>query len=158
MEQELAITEFQPELAPYFTKLNHAWIEKYFSVEPMDHKILSDPENEIIKKGGHIFFATINKDVVGTFALLKIEEGIYELSKMAVDESFHGKKIGNKLLAYCIGMCRKLDAKKLVLYSNTKLEPAIHLYKKYGFREILLDTSEYKRSNIKMELAINRES
>ena len=55
-------------------------------------------------------------------------------------------------------MMKKLDAKKLALYSNTKLEPAIHLYKKYGFREVLLDNSEYERSNIKMELAINRES
>lgn len=155
MEPEVDIIEFRDDLVNYFTKLNHAWLEKYFVVEPIDHKILSDPENEIIKKGGHIFFATIDKEVVGTFSLLKIEEGVYELSKMAVDETHQGKNIGNALLVHCIKICIKLNAAKLILYSNTKLEPAIHLYKKYGFNEVILDNSEYKRSNIKMELAIN---
>ncbi|MEP7230961.1 MAG: hypothetical protein ABI691_11960 [Ginsengibacter sp.] len=59
MEQDLVIIGFQENLAIHFTELNHAWIKKYFSVEPMDHKILSDPQNEIIKKDGYIFFAAM---------------------------------------------------------------------------------------------------
>ena len=47
-----------------------------------------------------------------------------------------------------------LGATKVILYSNTKLGPAIHLYQKYGFVEVPMGTSEYKRSNIKMEKTI----
>ncbi|MEO6290470.1 MAG: GNAT family N-acetyltransferase [Ginsengibacter sp.] len=155
MEQEIDIIDYSDDLAMYFAELNLAWIEKYFIAEEADHKYFSDPKSQVINKGGHIFFATINKEVVGTFALLKIEEGVYELSKMAVDECRRGKNIGNKLLEHCIVVGRQLNATKLILYSNTILQPAIHLYKKYGFKEVALDKSEYKRSNVKMELTIN---
>ena len=41
--------------------------------------------------------------------------------------------------------------KQLYLYSNTKLENAIHIYLKYGFIEANIPTNNpYKRSNIKM--------
>jgi ribosomal protein S18 acetylase RimI-like enzyme len=70
---------------------------------------------------------------------------------MAVDEKFQGQKIGNKLMEFGIEKAQCLGAKKLILFSNTMLGPAIHLYKKYGFVELPLEHSEYKRSNIKME-------
>ena len=51
---------------------------------------------------------------------------------------------------------KKLRAAKLILYSNTQLKPAIHLYKKYGFIEVPLNSSEYQRSNIKMEINLKQ--
>ena len=74
---------------------------------------------------------------------------------MAVAESWQGKKIGNLLMGYCIDFAKKLDAAKLVLYSNRKLLPALHLYKKFGFIEVPLENSEYKRSDIKMEKVLS---
>jgi ribosomal protein S18 acetylase RimI-like enzyme len=44
--------------------------------------------------------------------------------------------------------------KRIILYSNTKLETAIALYRKLGFKEIPLD-GPYKRSDIKMELLLS---
>ena len=40
---------------------------------------------------------------------------------------------------------------KLVLYSNTMLQSAIHLFRKYGFEEVELESGVYERANIKME-------
>lgn len=148
------IIGFSDELAKYFTALNIAWLQKYFVVEPIDHEMLSHPKKLIIDKGGLIFFAKVDDKIAGTFALIKIDEGIYELSKMAVQESFIGKKIGNKMLEFCIEEAKRLKANKIILYSNTKLEPAIHLYKKFGFKEVSLDSSDYVRANIKMEINI----
>ncbi len=71
---------------------------------------------------------------------------------MAVDEAFQGNRIGNKMLEFCIEEGKRLNAGKIILYSNTKLEPAIHLYKKFGFKEVPLDSSGYERANIKMEI------
>ena len=155
MEPGIEIIGFKDELAKYFTKLNLAWLKKYFVVEPVDQEMLSDPKTYIINKGGYIFFARLNEQIAGTFALIKISDSIYELSKMAVDESFQGKKIGNKMMEFCIDEARRLKAGKLILFSSTKLLPALHLYRKYGFMEVEIGDSVYKRSDIKMELDIN---
>ncbi|HEV2830755.1 MAG TPA: GNAT family N-acetyltransferase [Hanamia sp.] len=152
---EIKIIEFSDEYAKFFTSLNIAWLEKYFVVEPMDHEMLSEPKKFIIDKGGYIFFAKVDDEIAGTFALIKVKDGIYELSKMAVEEHFIGKKIGNRMLEFCLDEAKKLKADKIILYSNTKLQPAIHLYKKFGFKEVALDHSEYERANIKMEIDIH---
>jgi ribosomal protein S18 acetylase RimI-like enzyme len=57
-------------------------------------------------------------------------------------------------MEYSIQKAMELKVEKLILYSNTILEPAIHLYKKYGFTEVVVSNSDYKRANIKMELVI----
>jgi len=155
MESNLEIVPYNDELSNHFTDLNLAWLNKYFVVETIDHEMLSNPKKYIIEKGGYIFFAIDNAAVAGTFALLNQENNIYELSKLAVDEKYHGKNIGNKMLKFCIEEAIQIGAVKLILYSNTKLEPAIHLYKKYGFKEIPVGNSGYKRSDIKMELTLN---
>lgn len=149
------IIPFRDDLAVYFKELNLHWVRKYFSVEPMDEIMLSNPKENIIDKDGYIFFAEWKGEIAGTFALLKEEKSVYELSKMAVDEKYQGKKIGNKMLDAAIQKAKELGARKLVLYSNTILHPAIHLYKKYGFVEVPLGSAEYKRSNIKMEKIIS---
>lgn len=154
MEEQVEIIEFNDELALHFRDLNRAWLEKYFVVEPIDEEMLGNPKEYFIDKGGYIFFAKLNGEVAGTFALLKEGDGIYELSKMAVNEKFQGKKIGNRMLEFCLQKARELGATKVILYSNTILAPAIHLYRKYGFVEVPMGSSEYKRSNIKMEIAL----
>jgi len=42
-------------------------------------------------------------------------------------------------------------AKRLFIISNSKLKPAIHIYEKFGFKEITLDHYEYERGNIAFE-------
>ena len=155
METNIEIIGFKDEFAQYFTKLNLSWLKKYFEVEPVDHEMLSNPKTNIINKGGYIFFARLNEQIAGTFALIKNSDSSYELSKMAVDEGFQGKKIGNKMMEFCIDEAKRLKAGKVILFSNTKLLPALHLYRKYGFREVEIGESVYKRSDIKMELNIN---
>jgi ribosomal protein S18 acetylase RimI-like enzyme len=156
VERAVEIVEFEPLLAKHFAELNLAWIRKYFAVEPRDEEVLGNPQKFIIDKGGYVFFAKMDDEIVGTFALMKVEEGVFELSKMAVSEAHHGKNIGNKMLEFCLEKAKELNADKVVLYSNTVLSPAIHLYSKYGFKEVPLEHSEYKRSNIKMEIDITK--
>ena len=157
MKTEISMIGFKKELSDRFRDLNIAWLEKYFYVEPIDHEMLSNPAEYIINKGGFIFFAKYGGDIVGTFALMPIENGVFELGKMAVDENYQGKKVGNIMLEFCLQKAKELNAHKVILYSNTKLEPAIHLYRKFGFKEIPSGNTIYKRSNIKMERNINNE-
>lgn len=85
--------------------------------------------------------------------LLKKADRVFELGKMAGgNREAQGYGIGKILLEHCLKIARR-GMSKLILYSNTKLEPAIHLYRKYGFIEKpALEMGFYERANIKMEL------
>ena len=151
---DISIISYQEHYSNDFYTLNIEWLKTYFYVEPFDEEVLSKPKQYIINKGGHIFFALLNKQVVGTVALMLTEDsGVFELTKMAVSPEHRGFKIGQQLMQHCIDFAKSHGFKGLMLYSNTILENAIYIYRKYGFIEIPVEkNSPYKRSNIKMEL------
>jgi N-acetylglutamate synthase-like GNAT family acetyltransferase len=156
LTNEVTVVTYMPAHQPWFEKFNRDWIEKYFWMEPVDFQVLQNPEEHIINKGGAIVMAEVSGEIVGTVALKFIEQGVYEFTKMAVDDKFRGKKIGLALANAAIEKAKSFGGKKVILYSNTILEPAIALYRKIGFNEIPVD-GPYKRSNIKMELLLNPE-
>jgi N-acetylglutamate synthase-like GNAT family acetyltransferase len=149
----LKIINYEQHHQLWFEKLNRAWIEQYFWMEPIDFDVLQHPDKHIIETGGHILMAQLGNEIIGTVALKFVEPGVYEFTKMAVDENFRGQKAGLKLSLGAIDKARELQAHKIILYSNTVLNTAIQLYKRLGFIEVPLD-GPYKRSNIKMELPL----
>ncbi|MEB8329269.1 GNAT family N-acetyltransferase [Flavobacteriaceae bacterium KMM 6897] len=152
----LKIIPFAPKYAQSFKELNIAWLEKYFYVEPHDADLMERCEQTIVNKGGFIFFAQYQDTIVGCYSFIRIDEGVYELGKMAVDPEYQGLKIGQGLMDHAITYAKSHKWHKIVLYSNTKLENAIYIYRKYGFQEIDLEANTpYERSNIKMELSLD---
>ena len=152
----MKIIPFEPQYAVNFKALNIEWLEKFFWVEPHDEEVLGKPEKYIIGPGGSIFFVQDNEEIVGTVALMKMEDGVFELTKMAITPSAQGKKLGQKLLTYAIDYARNKGWNKLIIYSNRKLENAIYIYKKYGFEEIPIEENNpYARGDIKMQLLLN---
>ena len=141
-----------------FRDLNLAWIERYFEVEEMDRVSLDEPDHHIIEPGGAILMAEHNGEIVGTCALIKMEEDRYELAKMAVSPAAHGKSIGWALGLAVIQRANELGATILFLESNTVLEPAIALYRKLGFKKVTGPPSPYSRANIQMELALQSDN
>ena len=151
------IIPFSIENKEAIRSLNYEWLEKYFFIEPNDVIQLSDPVGEILNKGGHIYYARYNREIIGTSSLMIVTDEEYELAKMAVTEKYKGLGAGRLLMEHCISEAVRLHAKRLTLYSNTKLEPAIHLYRKYGFYEVPPPPDvHYARSNIKMEKVLDK--
>lgn len=150
----IQIIPYSDKYKNYIKDLNVEWLEKYFSVEPHDQIQLADPDKEIRQKGGQIYYATYNGNIVGTVTLMRVDEITLELGKMAVNENFQGLGIGKKLLEFAIESARLQKINSLILYSNTVLQQAIGLYRKYGFVEVEMDRTHYKRANIKMELKL----
>ncbi|WP_179007909.1 GNAT family N-acetyltransferase [Winogradskyella forsetii] len=150
----IRIIDFETPNAKAFYDLNIEWLKTFFYVEPFDEEVLSNPNKYIINKGGFIFFAMKEEEVIGTAALMPTENpGVLELTKMAVLPKERGQKIGQLLLQHCIDFARAKELEGLLLYSSTKLENAIYLYRKYGFKELELEKdSPYVRSDIKMFL------
>jgi GNAT superfamily N-acetyltransferase len=149
--EDITIVDYRSEHQASFEKLNRDWIERYFWMEPIDVEVLQHPEKHILSRGGAIIMASVGNEIAGTVALKNAGPDLYEFTKMAVDEKFRGQKIGLALSEAAIEKARTLGAKKIILYSSTKLVPAINLYRKLGFVEIPVD-GPYKRSDIKMEL------
>lgn len=154
MTNEFKIIPFEKALKPYFKKLNVEWLEKYFIVEPYDATLLENCENEIINKGGYIFFGIINNQVIGTYALLPPLNGCVELGKMAITEAYQGKGYGQKLLQHSLTTAKNLGYENVLLYSSKKLEKSIYLYLKFGFKEVPNEDSPYARGDIKMLLKL----
>jgi len=154
---EIEIIPFDEKYIADFYNLNVEWLKTFFYVEPHDEEVLSNAKSYIVDQGGHIFFAKDGDQIAGTVALMKIEDGVFELSKMAVSPKFRGKKIGQKLMQYCIDFAKQQHFTKFILYSNRKLENAIYIYEKYGFVEIPIEADNpYARGNIKMELIFEK--
>lgn len=153
-QSHVELVDYASEYAADFRDLNYAWIEENFSIEESDRAMLEAPNEEIIEKGGFIAIAKYKGEVIGTCALIRQDAKRMELAKMAVAERGKGKGIGFLLGQHCIEKARSLNCEQIFLESNTKLVPAINLYKKLGFERIVGEPSPYARCNIQMQLVI----
>jgi len=139
-----------------FVRLIEEWISHYFSLEDSDRQLAAHPE-QIIDDGGYIFSLFLDNTVVGVSALFQESANCYELARMAVAPAHQGKGLGHKLMRACITKAQTLDAEKLFLVSNTRLNTAINLYKRYGFESVYEGPQTgYSRGNIRMELILNQ--
>jgi len=130
----LTVREYDDTLADAFHRINAEWISDMFRLEENDVQILTRPRELIVDRGGVILFVEAEGlGVVGTCALIRIEEGVYELTKMGVLESARGRKAGEFLLAATLERARTMGIETLYLLTNSRCAPAIHLYEKLGF-------------------------
>jgi ribosomal protein S18 acetylase RimI-like enzyme len=153
--KSINIENYRPEWKSYFRQFNRAWIEKYFVLEDIDKYVLSNPEEAVLKDGGEILFAVYDGKVIGTVALKKADDETMELTKMAVDENYQGIGAGKMLCQAAIDKAKDLNVKRLVLYTQTILKPALGIYRKLGFIEVPIEQGKYKRADTKMEMILN---
>lgn len=146
------IIPYEDQYASIFKSLNMVWLEQYHLLEEHDLLYLDNPRKMIIDKGGEIYLAQSDNEIVGTAAIANEGEGLFELVKMFVSEPFRGQGISKMLLEQCIERAKALGAKKMLLYSNSQLTTAIALYEKFGFRHLPPDSTPYVTADIKMEL------
>ncbi|MGC4043163.1 MAG: GNAT family N-acetyltransferase [Armatimonas sp.] len=153
MSKQTEVVPFSPEYAPTFAALNRRWIEQFFTLEEPDRIALEDPYGTIITPGGQIFFAVAEGRPMGTCAVIRESETVFELAKMAVDPEAQGRGYGNLLIQAALDFARQAGARKVILLSNSKLTPALSLYAKHGFRHVPVDDSHgYVRADVRMEL------
>ena len=89
-------------------------------------------------------------------ALIPRKKGVYELNKMAVKKDLRGNGIGHQLIDFTIDFAKSKNYNSIILYSNKVIENSIHLYNKFGFKEVKSEeNTPYKRSDIKMKLILS---
>jgi putative acetyltransferase len=146
------LVPYRDEYRAAFEQLNRDWIETYFVLEDPDREVFSDPRAKILNPGGQIFFLVEEDQVQGTCAVIRQSTDEYEIAKMAVAPAARGRGFGDLLMEAAVGFAGEVGARRLVIVSNTVLEPAIRLYEKHGFVRVPLTTdSRYRRANIRLE-------
>jgi GNAT superfamily N-acetyltransferase len=145
------VVPYREEFRNAFAELNRDWIEKYFVLEDEDREVLGDPRGRILEKGGEVFFVLADGEVQGTCAVLR-HGADCEIAKMAVAPAARGRGFGDLLMDAAIGFAAGLGVRRVIIVSNTLLEPAIRLYRKHGFVEVpMTGDGRYQRANIRLE-------
>jgi putative acetyltransferase len=146
------IIDYEDRYLEDFRRLNLEWLEKFNLTESHDLEILDHPRENVIDRGGFIFLLKEDDAIIGTAGIFKINDHEYELIKMSVAPEHRGKKFGDMLLEKCISKAKEMNASKIILFSNSNLQTAIHLYEKSGFKHVAVVDAPFQTADIKMEL------
>ena len=147
------IIRYEPRYQADFKRINVAWIQEAFVVEPHDLEQLDHPEIYILPNGGEILLAEYQGEIIGTVAIVRTGAHEFELAKMGVSSSARGLGAGKILCHAAIEYARNAGAALLWLESNRKAVTAIHIYRAEGFVEKPMLPTPYARADIRMELA-----
>lgn len=86
-----------------------------------------------------------NNEVIGFAGIMScLDEAT--LNNIVVKKSHRGKGIGGELLETLIEICSDLNMKSLTLEVDVSNEPAINLYKKFGFKNLGIRKKYYENS------------
>jgi GNAT superfamily N-acetyltransferase len=89
-------------------------------------------------------------EVVGTAAVRRLAPGVIELKRMWLRPDRRGRGIAARLMDRVLEEARALGGRVLRLDSESRLEPAVRLYRRYGFQEIA-DYNGNPRADVWME-------
>ena len=152
----------QPEIVPYedkhaddFARLNREWLDSFGLYEEPDGKHLYSPREYILDPGGEIFIAEEDGRVVGTCALVPVSDDVFEVAKLAVAQEARGQGLGRRLAELALNRVRERGARRVVLFSSSKLGPALKLYESLGFEHRPVPGHQpYETADVYMELEL----
>lgn len=148
------IVEYDPRYKDSFIQFNTDWIVDNFGcLEKEDIETFAKIDEEL-ENGAMIYFAVEDDIPLATCMAKPMSGGTWEICKLASNKYREHKGCGSAVFGAAVQWAIDHDAKRLFILSNRKLKPAIHIYEKYGFREIRLDDYEYARGDIAFERLI----
>jgi N-acetylglutamate synthase-like GNAT family acetyltransferase len=151
------IIEYDKKYKQDFIDFNTAWIVDNFGfIEREDEETFANIEKSV-ENGAMIYFAMENDVALATCMAMPMKDGVWEICKLASNKAYPHKGAGSAVFKATMDWAINHGAKKLFLLSNSKLKPALHIYEKFGFKEIKLDDYEYVRGDIAFEYSVTNE-
>jgi putative acetyltransferase len=148
----IAVEPYRPEHAAAWRSLNEDWLRAGgYALEAKDQLVLGDPQGAILDRGGSIFIAEQDGTPVGCCSLMAMDDGGFEVGKMAVVAQARGLNLGHRLLEACEATARAAGAHRLYLETNAAQTHAIALYRRFGFTDLPPRSSPYARCDVWME-------
>lgn len=153
----MKIVKFEDKYRQAFIDLNTEWITKLFGkIEPDDVETFAHID-ELIAEGAMIFFAVEDEKVLAACMAKPTGGGEREMCKMGAAGQYTGTGAGCAVFEKCRDYAIERGAKRLFLVSNDKLGPALHIFKKVGFRECPMGHCEYERGNVAYEYIVEND-
>lgn len=125
--------------------------EKCSNIRDISKQPLADKWFEEIKNGNRlVYIYKINGEFIGEGALV-IDTGdpdytiphkrVY-VSRMIVKKEYRNRGIGSEILAFLIEKAKEMGFSEMTIGVDKDNVNALHLYKKYGFTEVLFDGAD----------------
>ncbi len=149
----MKIIQFEERYREDFIRFNTEWIVSNFGFLEQHDKETFEKIDEKIKSGAMIFFA-VEEDTETALAACMTEpmnESVWEICKLCSNKDIPHKGAGSAVFKAAMDWALEHGAEKLFILSNSRLQAALHIYRKYGFKEIKLDDYEYVRGDIAFE-------
>ena len=103
---------------------------------PMKLLLMADPEINAVNKyinESLIFIAQNYEEVIGVIAIKKINEEIYEIMNLAVDNAYRSKGVGKKLINKAVETVKALGGRKIIIGTGNSSIIPLMIYQKAGF-------------------------
>lgn len=158
LTQELSLVCWDAQYKSDYERLNREWLDTHFPQQQVaeDQQALTQPETFFLARGGYIWFAVVDNQVVGCCTLAKHNTERYEIAKTAVTKAYQGKGIGRQLVLIALQKTRELAAKEVIIETNSTLLRAMTLYQHLGFTPKPHPNSQsiYPRADIYLSLSL----
>jgi N-acetylglutamate synthase-like GNAT family acetyltransferase len=123
----------------------YGWDERF---EALVAGIAAAFVNELDKKRERCWIAEMGGEPVGCVFLVKQTKTVAKLRLLIVEPKARGIGLGRRLVEECIAFARAKGYSKLVLWTQSNLAAARHIYKSTGFK--LVNTQRHQDFGIKL--------
>lgn len=109
----------------------YGWDERF---EALVAQITADFINNYNPERERSIIAEMNGEIVGSVFVVESSDTVAKLRLLLVEPKARGLGLGSRLVQECITFSRRAGYQKLVLWTNSVLEAARHIYAKAGFK------------------------